>query len=150
MQTAYLVLTLTLFAIMAGICVLLHRRLRGSGVKNPPLGRLIILVFTYGSGLHVFLSILLFFNDTSSRNIAIDRSTLIGSTLEIVTSALWIYVILVAPIVILVIGAVSFIKKGDSSYHRVVYLACAGYTFFILAFFILLASTCSTPPHGIP
>jgi hypothetical protein len=122
----------------------------GSGVENPPLGRLLILIFTYGSGLYVVLSILLFFDDTASRNIAIDTSSTVGSVLEIFTSALWVYVILLAPVVILIIGAVSFLKKGNSIYHRAVYFACAGYTFFLFALIILMASKCSTPAHGIP
>lgn len=150
MQVAYLIFSFLVFAITAGACVWLHRRMRSSGVDNPPLGRLMVLIFTYGSGLYVVLSILLFFDDAGAKNIAISNATTLGFLMEIVTSILWVYVILIAPIVVLVIGGVSFLKKGDSIYHRLVYLASAGYAFFVFALFMLMASRCSTPAGGIP
>lgn len=150
MQIAYLVFSLIVFAITAGVCMWLHRGMRRSGVENPPVGRLMILIFTYGTGIHVVLTILLFFNDAGSRNIAINTETTVGFLMETVTSILWVYFMLIAPIVILVIGGVSFFKKGQSIYHRLVYFACAGYTFFWFGLLVLLASHCNTPKGGIP
>jgi hypothetical protein len=147
MQTAYLIFTALSFAGIAGAVVWLHRRMLRRGDDNVPYWRIMFLVFTYGAGLYAFLSIALFWVDTSSTSI--NSATPIGFFLELFVPVLYMYVIFIAPIVILVIGVKSFVEKGNSIYHRVVYFACAGYTFFLLALFMLMVSRCE-PPHGGP
>lgn len=150
MQTAYLIFTFITFAGIAGAVVWLHRRMLGSGVENVPYWRMMTLVFTYGAALYAFLSIVLFFDDSASSNASINSATTIGFILELIVPLFYIYVIFLAPIVILVIGVTSFVEKGNSIYHRVVYFACAGYTFFLLALFVLMVSRCNPPTGGPP
>jgi hypothetical protein len=150
MQTAYLIFTFITFAGIAGAIVWLHRRMLRSGVENVPYWRIMFLVFTYGAALYAFLSIVLFFDDSASSNKYINSATTIGFILELIVPVFYMYVIFVAPVVILVIGVKSFVEKGNSIYHRVIYFACAGYTFFLLALFLLMVSRCNPPTGGPP
>ncbi len=81
MQTAYLVFTAISFVGIAGAVIWLHRRMLRSGVDNVPYWRIMFLVFTYGAGLYAFLSIALFWVDTSSTSI--DSATPLGFFLEL-------------------------------------------------------------------
>ncbi len=121
----------------------LHRRLVGSGIEKPIYWRLMILVVTYGMAFWMFFGTIFFGDDVVGQSAA-------GGIFQIAGDVMATYLIVAAPIVVLIIGASSLLARSKSIYHRVAYWGADGYALFLLAFFILAASRCSIPPGGIP